>query len=189
VTLRGFLDDNLFALDKYDYPIKIVETIQNFAPKKNHKLIMAIANPKFKLEEGKKLKDRGGFFDTFIHPTVLINGGVAIGEGSVICPYSVISSDTKLGQFVTINVHSSIGHDVRIGDGCTISSHCDISGHCKLEEGVFLGSRSGTIPNITLEKYSTVAAGSTVMKKRVKANDVVIGLPAKSLKLHNTEIR
>ncbi|GAB4286863.1 MAG TPA: hypothetical protein DIU37_06105 [Opitutae bacterium] len=180
-SIKGFLDDRKDALDPYDYPVGIVGGIEGYKPAPNDVFVCALGLIAPKKSVCTSLLERGATFITLIHPTAVIGDHVQIGEGSVICPYVILTCDIHLGKFVTVNCHTSIGHDVEVGDWCTLSCHCDVTGFCKVGEGVYFGSHVSLIPNRKIGPYATLGAGSVVINT-IKEQSSVFGVPAKRFK-------
>lgn len=178
--IAGFLDTNPLALKGYTCSYPILGNPLNFDLQEDDRLVCAIGDPKTKLRLCGALKERGGEFFTLVHKTAVIGMRCKIGEGSVVCPGAIITSDVNIGKFVTVNVHASVGHDSMIGDGSTLSGHADVTGFVKIGRGVFLGSHAAVIPKAQVGDFAVVGAGSVVVR-RVKPNITVMGVPARQL--------
>ena len=76
--IKGFIDDNLKALDNYDYPQKVIGTIKEYIPEENDFFICAIGSPKTKKIVVGALLQRGAKFEKLIHPSVKIGRNVKI---------------------------------------------------------------------------------------------------------------
>lgn len=176
----GFISDKLDILDGFDYDVPILSTIQEYQPEDDHLLVMAIADPKAKLEVADLLENRGAKFINLVHPTATIGKNVKLGHGCVICPRAILTCDIQIGNFVLFNIGVTIGHDVHIGDGCTINSHSDVTGCVQLGTGVFLGSHAVITPGIKVKDFAKIGAGSVVVKK-VQSEITVFGVPAKQI--------
>lgn len=178
--IGGFLDSNPMALDGFTCPFGIVGDPLTFIPRENERLVCAIGNPTTKLRLCRDLKARGGQFMTLRHPTVITAPYCRIGEGCILCPGAVISTNVTLGNFVTVNVYATVGEDAVIGDGCILNGHSDVTGNTVLGEGVFVGSHACVLPGATVGDYAVVGAGSVVLRK-VRARSTVMGVPAKQV--------
>lgn len=179
--LAGFLgkDENELANFSCTHKVKGLLEHDDIDPKSA--LIMGIAEPKLKQSLYKHYTKKGFKFITYKHPTAIIGNNVNVGNGSIICPFSVLTADIEIGLCTTVNISTTIGHDATIGDFCTLSSHCDITGGAKLESKVFLGSRASILPNISVKSDSIVGAGSVVIKT-VESGTTVMGIPARLIK-------
>lgn len=177
--IGGFLDINPNALKELDYDYPIIDPLL-YTLNAEDRFICGIGRPETKLNICRKMIRNGGQFINIIHPSVRIGKNVTIGNGCIICPGSIITSDVIIGDFVTINLQSTIGHNAIISDGCTLSCHVDITGYVRLGTAVFLGSHASVLPGAVVGDYSTVGAGSVVLKK-VNPCATVMGVPAKQI--------
>lgn len=177
--LRGFIDDNSNALEgcPCDYPI--LGTIQEWKPLENEVFVCALAFPEIKQKIVESLLARGAKFVTLIHPTARINPHCKIGEGAIISPYSVISSNVTIGQFVSV-LGSSVAHDASVGDFSTLSGKCALNGHVQVGRNVYMGCGVLVAPSKKIGDYATVGIGSVVISN-VKSGTKVFGNPAKKL--------
>lgn len=179
--IAGLLDDDPTAMDKFDYSVGLLGTTTDFLPQPGDQLIMAIGTPAIKQRVADMLVNRGGVFATLIHPTAVVAGSATIGEGSILCPLSLISCDTQVGRFCTINVLSSIGHDVQLGDYTTLSAHVDLTGAVSVGRKVMMGTGAKVLPRVKIGDSATIGAGSVVYRT-VPAGRSVYAAPAKLLR-------
>jgi len=178
--IRGFLDLNPLALEGYPCDLPILGNPANFPPSADDLLVCAIGDPEQRLRLCRQLKERGGQFLTLIHPTAVIGPACRIGEGCVLCPGVVVTTNVTLGDFTILNVGVCVGHDAVVGPGCILNPHSDLGGHSKLGEGVFLGTHADILPSATVGDYATVGAGSVVLRK-VEPHTTVVGVPARRI--------
>ncbi|MFB3880851.1 MAG: acetyltransferase [Armatimonadota bacterium] len=117
---------------------------------------------------------------TVVHHSALILTGAVIGEGSIICPYSVVKSGAVLGRHTHINSHCSIGHQAVLGDFTTLSPHVAIAGSAHLGAGVFAGLSCSVLPRIQVGARAVIGAGA-VVNRDVAPETVVAGVPARPI--------
>jgi len=177
----GFLEENSkregeILNGKPIYDISILENLD----RENIKLIGAIGTPLRKrlIEYTKEL---GYKYDTVIHPTVVKSRWVSIGEGSIICAGTIITSQVTIGEHTIINLDSTIGHDVKIGSYTTISPGVHISGRVSIGDGSFIGTGAVIVPNVKIGNNSFIGAGAVVTKD-IPDNVLAVGVPAKPIK-------
>ena len=182
--IGGFLDSNPAALEKHRCEVGIIGDPSTYLPSDNDLFIPAIGDPKTRLRLCKALKERGATFITLLHPSVVIGRDSRIGEGSVLCPGAVVSTNVSLGSFVIINLRCTVSHDSVIGDGGTLSPASDVTGNVVLGEGVFLGTHACILPSTVVGDYAIVGAGSVVLKS-VPAGATVVGVPARQISSSN----
>ena len=180
-NIKGFIDDNIQALDGYECDYAIIDSIKNYSPNENDYFAIAIALPKVKKIVVEILQSKKAKFASIIHPTAIISEFCQIGEGIIVTPNAKISPNVIVGNFVTL-LGSGFGHDAVIEDFCTITGNCSINGFVTLGEGAFIGSNSCIAPGKKVGAWSLVAMGSMVIMN-VKPNTKVMGNPARKINI------
>ena len=180
----GFLDDTVRTPGGSAASVPVVGTITDHRPAANEVLVVALGTPVTKLKVHESLAARGARFTNVIHPTAVIAQSAEYGPGLIACPGALISNDAKVGHSVSLNAYASVGHDAVVADGVTVSSYCDITGRVTLGRGAFLGSRATILPGLKVGEFSTIGAGSVVVR-HVPANVTVFGIPAKRISGHD----
>lgn len=180
--VAGLLDDNPDVMAGFSYPIGLLGMARDFTPQVDDQLLMAIGTPAVKERVAGMLVTRGGRFATLIHPSAVIAGSAQIGEGSILCPLSLVSADAVIGRLCSINALSSIGHDVRLGDHSTLSAHVDLTGAVSVGAGVMVGTGAKVLPRVKIGERATIGAGSVVYRN-VPAGRSVFTAPAKLLRV------
>lgn len=178
-NIKGFLDDTEDPLKGKECDYGVVGTIQDYQPKENEVLVMAIASPQAKQKLVPMLLERGAVFETVIHPYANLGEFNSIGQGIVIYPGFGMTVNVSLGDFTTI-LQCDIGHDVEVGKYSTVSGKCQLLGGCRVGERAFLGCGSIILPHSTIEDDAYVGAGSVVLR-HVKRGKKVLGNPAKEI--------
>jgi sugar O-acyltransferase (sialic acid O-acetyltransferase NeuD family) len=117
----------------------------------------------------------------FISPGSFVGKYNEIGEGVIICPNVVITTNVKIGLCGIVNVGSQIGHDVQVGDFSSLMANVDIAGNCNIGRRCLIGSNAVIIPGRKIADDTTVGAGSVVVRNIGKTNCTVFGNPAKFL--------
>ena len=175
----GFLDDDPTVAER-DLPLPWRGKIDDFSADGSTMVVLALGNSAPRREVGQRLRELGAEFLTFVHPSVILGERVAIGEGSVICPRCVLTTDISLGQWCFLNLAVTVGHDVRMGDWVSVSSQVDLCGGVYVEDGAWMGSGARVIPSRVIGKDARVGAGSVVIRN-VPAGATVFGNPAKRI--------
>lgn len=180
-NVKGFIDDNLEALNGYQCDYQVIDSIKNYSPNPNDYFAIAIALPRVKKIVVEILQSKKAKFASIIHPTAIISEFCQLGEGIIVTPNAKISPNVKVGNFVTL-LGSGFGHDAVVEDFCTITGNCSINGHVTLGEGAFIGSNSCIAPGKKVGAWALVAMGSMVIMN-VKAGTKVMGNPAKKINI------
>jgi len=121
---------------------------------------------------------------------VKIENNVSVGPYARLRPGTVLKSGSRIGNFVevkksTIGKGSKVNHlsyigDTSIGSSTNIGAGtitCNYDGvkknKTKIKNNVFIGSNSSLVAPVTINKNSTVGAGS-VITKNVKKNSLAL---------------
>lgn len=143
--------------------------------------VVAVGDPKGKKQIVKRLESIGVFFFNVIHPTVIMSDYVKMGIDIIICAGTILTVDIVIANHVIINYNSTIGHDVVINEYCSIMPNVSISGNDILGIGVFVGTGARLIEKITIGQWTTIGAGSVIIKD-IPSDVTVVGVPAKIIK-------
>lgn len=176
-VIIGYLDDNLHALDGFPSGYKILGTIDNYDFKITDYAVVSLADPLIKENVYDRLKGRVRFY-TFIASSAIVGDLKNIGEGSVICPNTIISTNTVIGKCVTVNCGSQIGHDSKIGDFSSFMANVMIGGEVVITDRVYFGSQSVLVPRTRICDDAKISAGSVVIGS-IRKKGVYFGNPAK----------
>ena len=125
---------------------------------------------------------KGTKYFTHIHPSAQIHGDdVEIGEGSIICAGTIITTNVKIGKHAHLNLITTIGHDCVIGDYFTTAPGVQISGNETIGNRVYFGTRSCMKQKLTIcdDVIIGMNAGLT---KSITESGTYIGTPATKIK-------
>lgn len=178
-VVKGFIDDNLQALDGFpNYP-PVINTIRDYQPQADDVFVSSIGGAARRpcMEE---IIRRGGEFMELIHRTARIYTNAKLGKGNFIGAYTVIGNDAVVGDYNMIQSYTVIGHDAKIGSWNRIDTHVTCVGGIVIEDEVNIHTSAVISHNVKVETGAHVGALSFVIKK-VKAGTTVMGSPAKKL--------
>ena len=178
-VVKGFIDDNLQALDGFENYPPMIETIRDYQPQPDDVFVSSIggASRRSCMEE---IIKRGGEFLELIHQTARIYTNAQLGKGNFIGAYTVIGNDAVVGDYNMIQSYTVIGHDVKIGNWNRIDTHVTCVGGIVIEDEVNIHTSAVISHNVRVESGAHVGALSFVIRK-VKAGTTVMGIPAKRL--------
>ncbi|CAA7603155.1 Bacterial transferase hexapeptide (six repeats) [Acididesulfobacillus acetoxydans] len=180
-TIAGFVTNEAAEKDGRLCGESILGSYNWFLANRDAYAVCAIGNPRTRYFVVRELMGIGVKFATVIHPSVKMSKYVEIGEGSIVCAGSILTTQVKVGNHVHINLNSTIGHDVVIGDYSTIAPGVNVSGNVRVGPGCDLGTNSSVIQGLRIGSGATVGAGA-VVNRDVEANTVAVGIPAKVIK-------
>lgn len=179
-NVKGFLDDSVLQSERENrYPV--LGSPDSWEPKDSECFIVALGDAKWRRHYVELLSSRNARFATFISNRAYVGQGVCVGEGSIVAPTAVITSDVVLGKHCILNVHTSISHDCTVGDFVTLSPGSRIPGRCVLGDDVFLGVNAALVPDVKIAADTIIGAGAVVTKSFMEPGKTLAGVPARVL--------
>jgi sugar O-acyltransferase (sialic acid O-acetyltransferase NeuD family) len=170
-----FVNENFWVKnDKKIFPIS------SFNPNE-YEVVIAVGNPLARFNLLQTLPASTKFF-THIHPSSQILGDdVSIGEGSIICAGSIITTNVTIGKHCHLNLQTTIGHDCIIGDFFTTAPGVRVSGNCLIKDFVYLGTNTTVKEKITIYDSVTIGLNSGIVKD-ITEPGTYVGTPSFKIK-------
>src|ERR1700753_3091385 len=75
-NIKGFLDDKTDALNGFNYPAKVIASVEDYQVTENDVFICALGDVEWKKKYTEIILAKGGEFVNLVHPTVIISGNV-----------------------------------------------------------------------------------------------------------------
>jgi sugar O-acyltransferase (sialic acid O-acetyltransferase NeuD family) len=176
--IAGFLSDDLKRLDSFSTGVSILSAVHEYYPAEGDYLLLGVGIPYSRRHVAEKLQARGARFMSLIHPRAVVAASAVIGEGSIICPFAVVSDSARLGRCVLVNYHASLGHDSVAGDYAVMSPYATLGGAARVGDEVFLGLHASVGPGKNLGARSKVSANSCVLTS-APSDSIVFGVPGR----------
>lgn len=143
-------------------------------------VVVAIADSNHRERIVNSLPKNTKYF-THIHPSSQIHGeDVSIGEGSIVCAGSIITTNVKIGKHAHINLITTIGHDCVIGDYFTTAPGVQISGNETIGNRVYFGTRSCIKQKLSVCDNVIVGMNAGVVKN-ITEPGTYVGTPAQKI--------
>lgn len=184
-----FVDDNREYWDSIvnGLPVMSLEAARQRFPEAA--LASGIGAPRSRQATVEKARAAGFAMATIIHPLVEYSQSVEIGEGSVLCGGSILTTNISLGQHVQVNLNCTLGHDAILGDYSTLAPGVHVSGWVHLGKRVYVGTGAVFINGtkdtpLTIGDDAIIGAGACVTRP-VAQGTTVVGVPAVPLKRHD----
>lgn len=174
------MDCKMFVDDEYANESSSIFGLSKFDHLK-YEVVVAIGDPVDRMKMVNKLPKNTKFF-SFIDPSVLLLGkDISIGEGSIICAGSILTTNIRLGKHTQLNLHTTVGHDVVAGDYFTTAPGVKISGNCTIEDRVYLGTNSSVREKLYICNDVVVGLNSGVVSN-IQESGTYVGTPAKKIR-------
>ena len=118
-------------------------------------------------------------------PHSVIYDANEIGEGSIICAFSTITSNARIGRFFHCNIYSYVAHDCVIGDFVTFAPNVHCNGNVQIDDHAYIGTgavirQGGSSGPLVIGEGAIVGMGAVVTKD-VAPYTTVVGNPARPL--------
>lgn len=142
--LVGFYDDGLpvgqTILGKYP----VLGSTQNLIDiQEEFAVTVAFGNPSTRKKVWEKLQVNPNLsFPILIHPQALLMNKerIALGKGTVIFPFSILTTDIELGDNCLVHTRASVHHDVNVGSHSVIMPGARLVMSEQFDEATFVES-------------------------------------------------
>ena len=181
--LIGFFDDGALEEKVIDgYPVLGgIEKLNQWNA--DLSLVIALGAPKAKKRVLGRINNKMISYPVLMHPSVILGNKkyLTIGEGSIICAGTIITTNISIGRHVLLNLACTVGHEAVIGDFSSFMPTCNVSGKVKIGEANFWGTGAKIINKKATGDNVLVGAGSVVIED-IPDDVTVVGVPARIIK-------
>lgn len=186
----GFADEIKAQMNEFD----MICFVDDFYYKENNKnilplsefnpaeyeVLVAVGDSFLRKDLINRLPKETKYF-TFIHSSAQILGNdVEIGEGSVVCAGTIITTNCIIGKHTHLNLHTTIGHDCRIDDYFTTAPGAKISGNNQIGKCVYIGTNASTKQKLKISDNVVVGMNAAVVKD-ISEPGTYVGVPSRKI--------
>ena len=179
-TIKGFLDNNLKALDGINGYSPVLSKIADYQPAADDVFVCSIGDVATKVKICEEIKMKGCYFISLIHSNAIIGKNSRIGDGTVIDEGVHIDPDVIIGSDCLLQAQAIIGHDSVIGNYARIDTQCSLVGGTIVKDRATIYTHAMINHNVTVGEDAVVGACSFVIKS-VNPGTSVFGVPAKPI--------
>lgn len=135
-------------------------------------------------------------YNARIEPGAIVRDHVEIGDNCVIMMGAVLNIGASIGEKTMIDMNVVIGGRVQVGKNCHIGAGAVMAGVIEppsalpvvIEDDVLIGANAVVLEGVRVGKGSVIAAGSVVIKD-VEPYSVMVGVPAKLIKIVDAQTK
>ena len=157
--------------EKYNFKAPVLCDIDEYQPKPDEEVIIAVMNIEFKQKMIKALIDKNAKIGSFIHHSVVMPKNLDIGEGNIVFPFCILEEYATIGNYNLLTSYCFISHDCVVGDN-NFFSVAGVAGSVKVGNNNYFGLRSLVIPGIEVGNNNVIQAGM-IIDKNVKDDTTV----------------
>lgn len=146
---------------------------------------VAIADGVVRRRLAETLEGAGAKPFSIIAPNALVMDNNHIGDGAILCPFVVVTSNARIGRYFHANLHAYVAHDCVVGDFVTFAPKVACNGNVRIGDHAYLGTgamiRQGRPERPMLVGTHAVVGMGAVVTRDVEPNTTVIGNPARPM--------
>jgi sugar O-acyltransferase (sialic acid O-acetyltransferase NeuD family) len=154
-------------------------------PEPQKQAVIAIANSIVREHLAARCAENGVDVIDVRASTACTLDNVEIGEGSILCNFTHLTSDVRIGRHFHANIYAYVAHDCVIGDYVTFAPGVKCNGNVHIGDHAYIGTgailKQGTPENPLRIGRGAVIGMGAVVTKDVGPGETVIGNPARPM--------
>ncbi|GAP37527.1 acetyltransferase [Piscinibacter sakaiensis] len=147
---------------------------------------VAIADSAARQSIAERCEARGARPMTLLAANATVYDANRIGDGSILCAHTTVTSNVVIGRHVHANLYSYIAHDCVVEDWVTLAPRVSCNGNVHLQAHCYIGTGALLRPGEPRGRPLSIGRGAVVGMGAVVTRDVapdttVVGNPARPL--------
>lgn len=175
----GLQDTTYFVEDEFVTDLEKEKPLSKFDPTQ-YRVLVAIGDPKTRSRIVSQMPSDTQYYTHISKHAIILEQDVFIGEGSIICAGTILTTNIRLGKHTHLNLHTTVGHDCQVGDFLTTAPGVKISGNVEIGDRVYLGTNSSVREKIQISSDVVVGMQGAVVK-HIHSPGTYTGVPVKLL--------
>ena len=174
INILGHIDYSYNIKDyheKYNFKAPVLCDIDEYKPKPNEEVLIAVADIDFREKMIKALLAKNAKIGSFIHQSVIMPKDCNIGEGNIVFPFCIFEKYATIGSYNLFTSYCFVSHDCVVGDN-NFFSVAGVAGWVKVGSNNYFGLRSIVIPHVEVGNNNVIQAGM-IVDKNVKDDTTV----------------
>lgn len=155
------------------------------APAQARYVNVAIANSVVREKLSQRCAEAGVKFFSVVADNAVELDANEIGEGLILCPFAMVTSNAKIGRHFHANIYSYVAHDCVIGDFVTFAPGVKCNGNVVVEDHAYIGTgavlKQGRPGQPLVIGRGAVVGMGAVVTKNVAPGTTVVGNPARPM--------
>ncbi|EMK6669031.1 acetyltransferase [Vibrio fluvialis] len=169
VNLKGIIAE---IVPNDDVALPFLSLLNDYEIQQDDLFLIAIGQTAARKRIFDYLANKGGRFLTYIHHTALVSKSASVGEGAIVCPYTIVNAQAVVGRNCSVNVHCSLGHESVLGQHTVVSPYSALNGNAKVGENCFIGTRTTIFPKIEVGSLVTIDS-HTAVRSNIESKMIV----------------
>ncbi len=129
-----------------------------------------------------RFAEKGASWATVIHARAWVSPSACLEPGVVVLAGALVNARAELGDHCVVNTGAIVEHDTRLGAFAQVGPGACLGGGVAVGTGAYLGLGCRIRDHVQIGQGSVVGMGA-VVTCCVAENDIVVGVPAKSVRM------
>lgn len=167
--VAGFIDDTPGGRAPDGIESRHLGTIDGFRAQPGQVVVVAIGSVEGRRRVHARLWTHDVRTPAYAHPSAIVSPTAVVGQGTIVCPFSILNRNAMVHEGVLVNVHCTVAHGAVVGAYSVLCPYTALNGDARVGDGCFLGTRSTIYPRVSIGERCIVDSHTGV---RASAGDL-----------------